>query len=149
DELEVEELFVTTSVADLEHVRQTTEHGRTVRTAFLPELGHVRADQLQVQDVGALPLLRPIDTSTAALYGVGKRILDVVVSAAALLVLAPLWLLIVLAIKLDAKGPAIFTQIRVGRRGKPCTFYKFRTLRIDADPYSKSHSVVDSRAARV
>jgi lipopolysaccharide/colanic/teichoic acid biosynthesis glycosyltransferase len=57
-----------------------------------------------------------------------KRAFDVVVAGAGLLVSAPLWLVIALAIKLEDGGPVFFTQARVGRRGLPFTAYKFRSM---------------------
>ena len=61
-----------------------------------------------------------------------KRAFDVVVAGAGLLVSAPLWLFIALAIKLEDGGPVFFTQARVGRRGLPFTAYKFRSMVPDA-----------------
>lgn len=49
-----------------------------------------------------------------------------------LLVLALPMLIIAIAVKCSSKGPAIFSQKRVGRNGKPFNFYKFRSMRIDA-----------------
>src|SRR5688500_10020977 len=57
-----------------------------------------------------------------------KRILDVVGSAAGLVVLAPLFLLIAAAIKLDSPGPVFFRQARVGRHGHHFRIFKFRTM---------------------
>ena len=64
---------------------------------------------------------------------VGKRCVDVVVSFAALVCMAPLFLAIVIAIKLDSRGPAFFAHARVGRHGKPLRVMKFRTMVVDAD----------------
>jgi len=71
-------------------------------------------------------------------FGILKRGLDILVSLSALIVLAPLWVLIAIAIKLESKGPAIFKQERAGKDGKPFIFYKFRTMRVDADPFGPS-----------
>lgn len=57
-----------------------------------------------------------------------KRALDLVVAAAGLLLLAPLFLLIALAIKCDSRGPVFFRQERVGRHGVPFRIFKFRTM---------------------
>jgi lipopolysaccharide/colanic/teichoic acid biosynthesis glycosyltransferase len=149
DDWDIDELFVTTTAGDLEQVRRTTEHHRHVRAAFLPELGHVRAEQLQIQQLGALPLLRAIEVPTAGLYCAAKRILDFTLAALAISLLSPLWLFIAAAIKLDSPGPVIFRQVRIGEGGKPFTLYKFRSLHTNADPYSKSNSVLDSRSTRV
>ncbi|MCJ8502125.1 TIGR03013 family XrtA/PEP-CTERM system glycosyltransferase [Desulfatitalea alkaliphila] len=62
-----------------------------------------------------------------------KRTVDLVLSAAMLIVLMPLILLVAIVIKLDSKGPAIFSQERVGRHHKPYMVHKFRSMRSDAE----------------
>ena len=57
-----------------------------------------------------------------------KRLMDVVVSALALLVLAPLFVLTALAIRLDSPGSPFFRQPRVGRQGDRFGMLKFRTM---------------------
>ena len=55
--------------------------------------------------------------SENTIYDIGKRILDVAVSLPLLAILAPFWLLIILLIRLDSSGPALFTQaVWEGRR---------------------------------
>lgn len=58
----------------------------------------------------------------------GKRVFDLVIAAAALVLLAPLLAAIALAIKLDSPGPVFFRQERVGRGGAPFRIHKFRTM---------------------
>ena len=62
-----------------------------------------------------------------------KRLLDLALAALGLLATAPLWLAIIVAIRLDSPGPAIFVQERVGRRGRRFNFYKFRSMYVDAE----------------
>jgi lipopolysaccharide/colanic/teichoic acid biosynthesis glycosyltransferase len=57
-----------------------------------------------------------------------KRTFDILAAGAGLILLAPLLLLIALWIKLDAPGPVLFRQERVGRRGIPFRIFKFRTM---------------------
>lgn len=79
-----------------------------------------------------------------------KRLFDLVLSTLGLLVLAPLLLLMALAIKLDSSGPVFFRQERVGRFGQPFRIHKFRTMR--HDPASKGPQITvgaDSRITRV
>jgi lipopolysaccharide/colanic/teichoic acid biosynthesis glycosyltransferase len=45
----------------------------------------------------------------------------------------PIWLVVIIAIKIDSSGPAIFVQERVGRHGRPFRFYKFRSMMVDAE----------------
>ena len=60
-----------------------------------------------------------------------KRVLDILISAVSLIVLSPLLLLIAIAIKLDSRGPVIFSQKRYGRNKELFDIYKFRTMRTD------------------
>lgn len=62
-----------------------------------------------------------------------KRTLDIVGAFAGLMLLSPLMLLIALAVAMTSPGPVIFRQIRLGRRGTPFFFYKFRSMCCDAD----------------
>jgi exopolysaccharide biosynthesis polyprenyl glycosylphosphotransferase len=62
-----------------------------------------------------------------------KRTFDLVVSAAALLLLLPFLPFVALAIRLDSKGPIFFSQIRAGEDGKPFRMYKLRTMTADAE----------------
>ena len=61
-----------------------------------------------------------------------KRMFDIVVAAAALVVLFPLLVLSALLIKLDSPGPIFFKQERIGRNFRPFWIYKFRTMAQDA-----------------
>jgi exopolysaccharide biosynthesis polyprenyl glycosylphosphotransferase len=62
-----------------------------------------------------------------------KRGFDVLVSSAALLVLAPLVPLVALAIRLDSRGPVIFSQLRAGAGGQPFRMHKLRTMTANAE----------------
>jgi lipopolysaccharide/colanic/teichoic acid biosynthesis glycosyltransferase len=62
-----------------------------------------------------------------------KRSLDIVGAIAALLLLAPLMLVIAMAVAVTSSGPVIFRQVRLGKRGIPFSFYKFRSMHCNAD----------------
>jgi len=62
-----------------------------------------------------------------------KRMIDILVSGTMLLMLSPIMLAIVIAIKLGSKGPVIYKSKRVGTGYKVFDFYKFRSMRVDAD----------------
>ena len=59
----------------------------------------------------------------------GKRLLDLLLSAAGLVLLAPLFLGVAAWIRLDSRGPVFFRQERIGRGGVPFRIHKFRTMR--------------------
>ncbi|UWQ16404.1 sugar transferase [Jannaschia sp. M317] len=62
-----------------------------------------------------------------------RRLLDITLSASALLVLSPVLFLTAIAIKLDSRGPVLFRQTRVGQDGKDFTIFKFRSMTTDAE----------------
>ena len=64
-----------------------------------------------------------------------KRMMDIIGSALALVISAPLFLVIALAIKASSKGPIFFRQQRVGHYGKYFTCLKFRSMYVDNDPH--------------
>lgn len=62
-----------------------------------------------------------------------KRVSDCIIAAAMLIVASPILIMVAIAIKLDSKGPIIFKQDRVGKDGEIFTFYKFRSMVVDAE----------------
>lgn len=66
-----------------------------------------------------------------------KRLLDFSVALVLLVIISPLWLFIVLWIRSDSSGPAIFKQTRIGLGGDPYTIYKFRTMVQNAEALMK------------
>ena len=66
-------------------------------------------------------------------YFFQKRIFDIIMSIIGLVFLLPVFIIIIIAIKLDSKGPAIFVQERIGKNGKLFKFYKFRSMVENAD----------------
>ena len=79
-----------------------------------------------------------------------KRLFDLAGAGLALLLLAPLLLLLALAIRLDSAGPVFFRQERVGRLGVLFRIHKFRTMRVDAPALGLPLTVGrDARITRV
>jgi exopolysaccharide biosynthesis polyprenyl glycosylphosphotransferase len=88
---------------------------------------------VEVQEVGNVPLLSVNKIRLTGSDVIMKRMLDIVGSGVALIVFAPVMLLIGLAIKLDSPGPIIYRRRVVGVGGKQFNAFKFRTMAIDAD----------------
>ncbi len=85
-----------------------------------------------------------------SLYNICKRVLDIAVSSCALILLSPVFAVIIIAIKISSKGLVIFKQERAGKDGEPFVFYKFRTMKIDVDPFGASpKSGEDPRLTKV
>ena len=94
-----------------------------------------------------LPLANSASERTLAalpdrpIHAAAKRLVDVTLSLAALLVLSPLLLLVAIAVRIDSDGPAIFRQERIGRHGRRFTMLKFRSMRANADDSIHRESV--------
>ena len=78
-----------------------------------------------------------------------KRLIDIILSACGIIVLAIPMLLIALAVKLDSKGPVFYRQERVTQYGKTFRIHKFRTMVQNADKGSQVTVNNDSRITRV
>ena len=79
-----------------------------------------------------------------------KRLFDIVVSACMLIVLAPVFLLLAVAIKMDSPGPVFYRQVRVTQYGKQFRIFKFRTMVSNADKIGTQVTVGnDARITRV
>jgi len=72
-----------------------------------------------------------------------KRFFDILLALLAIMLLSPVFIFIIAAIKLSGKGPVIFRQERAGKNGKPFTFYKFRTMKTGVDPFGPSPKAAD------
>ena len=92
-----------------------------------------RVERFRSAVVTPLPESRGEEPAAHGSLPVSKRVMDVVLSALALVVLAPVFLVVALAIKLDSRGPVFFRQSRIGARDRKFSIYKFRTMSLDAD----------------
>ena len=118
----------------LESLRNlTTQLG--LELGIIPKFGDLRPDELRVEDLGALPVLRIESTNADWGRAFAKRMLDII----GVLVLAPLavpvGLLTALAVRLEGK-PVFFRQTRIGKGGRPFSLLKFRTM----DPFAEAYA---------
>jgi exopolysaccharide biosynthesis polyprenyl glycosylphosphotransferase len=104
-----------------------------IKLSLIPPMQGMFGTAARLTHVAELPVLEynTWDVSRSTLFL--KRTLDVTVSSAALLVLAPLFLVIGLMVFLDSPGGIVFSQIRVGLGGRLFRIYKFRTMVSDAE----------------
>ena len=78
-----------------------------------------------------LELSQEVDTTYKMPFG--KRIIDMAISGSMLFFLSPVFLAVAIAVKLDSKGPVFYKSKRVGTGYQIFNFYKFRSMRTDAD----------------
>jgi exopolysaccharide biosynthesis polyprenyl glycosylphosphotransferase len=104
-----------------------------VHVDVVPRLHELIGPGVDIHSVEGMPLvgLTPFRLSRSS--KLVKRAADVTVAAVALVLLAPLFALVALAIKLDSNGPIFFRQLRMGGAGKTFQILKFRTMAVDAE----------------
>jgi exopolysaccharide biosynthesis polyprenyl glycosylphosphotransferase len=107
------------------------EQGVEVRISL--DILRFGSSKMSISDVDGVPMLAFSRTPSDELALAAKRVFDVVSSALALAVLAPVFLSISIAIRLDSPGPVFFRQRRVGRNGRVFDMLKFRSMYRDAE----------------
>ncbi|HUP00140.1 MAG TPA: sugar transferase [Gemmatimonadota bacterium] len=139
-ELRIDELLVTVSLTNAERHHELVQLAReaNVDVGVIPRFGEVRADQLEVEDLSAITVLRPSSVRPRKFYPAMKRCFDVLTASTLLIVTAPLWMLAVALILLESGWPVLFRQMRVGQDGKRFKIVKFRTMRKGVEPYQNS-----------
>ena len=73
------------------------------------------------------------------MYRFIKRMIDIILSLAGIIILSPVFIILIAAIKIDSKGPILFKQKRVGINKSHFTILKFRTMRIDTPKDTPTH----------
>lgn len=109
--------------------------GMNVEFMMVPDVLDVLTSQVKVAELEGIPFLK-IKSNPLTTWGrITKRAFDIVVSASLIIMLSPLWLLIMLLIKLDSPGPVFFKQYRVGLDGRQFKMYKFRSMKVGAEQF--------------
>lgn len=78
-----------------------------------------------------------------------KRIMDIFIAVIASAIFFPFWILLYLLVEMDSPGPALYLHTRVGKNKKEFTCFKFRTMRLDADPNKLAESKTDDRITKL
>ena len=131
----VERLVLTPTAADTQSaaglIRAAAALG--VKVSVMPGVLEVLGASAVFDEIEGVPVLSTGAPSLSRSSRVLKRPLDVVGSAIALVILAPVLVVIAIAIKVDSRGPVVFRQRRVGLGGRAFVMFKFRTMVVDAD----------------
>ncbi len=108
-----------------------------------PDTLSYMTSSIHMQDIYAEPFIDITQPVVSHSFLIIKRVIDVVMSTLALIILSPFMLGIAIAIKLDSKGKVIYRQERIGRHSVPFKILKFRSMREDAEANGPRLSVDD------
>ena len=106
---------------------------RGVEFRVAPSLFNCLPRKTEVDQIGVLPVITLFREPLSQGARVIKRASDISIATLALVLLAPVWIVVALLIKLDSRGPVFYKQERVGMDGRIFLFLKFRTMHINSD----------------
>lgn len=134
-EQHIEEVIVTLPSTSHQRILEIMKWCDTLgaRVRIVPDLFQMSLNRLDLEVINGIPLIGVREITIRGFNLAMKRALDVLISGSLLLITSPFMALIAFLIPRDSPGPVLFRQIRVGRRGKPFVFYKFRTMVEDAE----------------
>jgi exopolysaccharide biosynthesis polyprenyl glycosylphosphotransferase len=120
-------------------------HDRALTLRVLRAAQHLRLDvklapdlfgcepMRETERIGDIPLISLHEEQLPVAGLLLKRLLDIVGATGVLILLAPIFVLIAILVRLDSPGPALYAAMRAGRKGRPFRCYKFRTMARNAD----------------
>jgi Undecaprenyl-phosphate glucose phosphotransferase len=114
-----------------------------------PERVLDRFDRVQIVKVASMATLCLARPPISGLEILGKRLSDIVLAAAGLVALMPLFAVLALLIRLDSPGPVLFRQQRWGFNQRPFSIVKFRTMRVHDDAEVRQATQADDRVTRL
>ncbi|MBC3538553.1 sugar transferase [Rufibacter sediminis] len=132
----IQRMLMETGVSDIFHKQPDDREKLSTRIDYL-----AKAKKMETNS--------RIESLYAYKYPLGKRVFDIVVASTALFCLAPILLVITILIKLESKGPAFYYSYRVGTGFKIFKFWKFRSMRQDADQLLDSIKDLNQYQTRV
>jgi len=141
----INQVFITLPMSRDTRITSLLEalHNSTASIYFVPDLFAFNLIQARFDVLGGIPVVTVRDTPFYGSDWLFKRLSDVVISATALVLLAPVLLAVAVAIRLDSPGPVLFRQKRYGLDGREILVLKFRSMSVTED--GKSVFVAASR----
>jgi len=104
-----------------------------VEVKLVPDILQYAAIKATLEDLDGTPVINLTQVPLQGWNSLVKRLVDLALSAAGLLVLLPLFPLLALAIWIEDRGPIFYKQERMGLDGRPFWIWKFRSMRVDAE----------------
>jgi putative colanic acid biosynthesis UDP-glucose lipid carrier transferase len=122
----------------------------TASIYFVPDIFVVDLIQARMDNIGGIPVVAVCETPFYGVNGMIKRISDLVLASAILIMISPLMAAIAIGVKASSPGPALFSQRRYGVDGSEITVYKFRSMTVCEDgPQIAQATKNDARITRL
>lgn len=131
----VEEVIIAVDSTEHEHMSRIMNEleGTGARIKVIPDMYDILSGSVKMSSIFGTPLIEVNPEIMPAWQFSLKRVVDIVVSGIALILLSPLLLMIAIAVRWSGPGPILFRQQRIGKHGKPFQILKFRSMVTDAE----------------
>ncbi|MDQ3099780.1 MAG: sugar transferase [Bacteroidota bacterium] len=132
---DVEEVIVAVDSGEHEHISRIMNEleGTGTRVKIIPDMYDILSGSVKMSSIFGAPLIEVNPEIMPAWQFSLKRGIDIIVSFLSLILLAPLLLILAIAVKLSSPGPIFFRQERVGKHGRLFQIIKFRSMYSDAE----------------
>lgn len=125
----VDQIIITSPVGHREIVEELARANESqVRVDVIPDLYEIFIGDIDLNLLGDIPLIELTKEPVPQWIKISKRLGDTFISLAILILTLPFLLIALVLIKLSSRGPVIYSQERVGQRGKIFDLYKLRTM---------------------
>jgi exopolysaccharide biosynthesis polyprenyl glycosylphosphotransferase len=131
----VEEAIIAVDSGEHEHISRIMNEleGTGVRIKIIPDMYDILSGSVKMTSIFGAPLIEVNPQIMPTWQFSLKRVVDISASAVALLILAPVYLILAIGVKFSSPGPIFFWQERIGKHGRPFRIVKFRSMYADAE----------------
>lgn len=148
---QIEEVIIAIETSEHEQIGKIINHlqGKNTIIKVIPDMYDILTGSVRMSSFYGAPLIQISHEIMPAWQQNVKRILDVFVSIVGIIMLSPLYIFLMMGVKLSSRGPIFYSHERIGQFGKPFTIYKFRSMFVDAEKHGPAlSSKNDSRITK-
>ena len=134
-EYQVNEILIALEPSDKERLFEILRFcsDEKINTKILPDMYEIVSGMAKTSQIYGVPLIEVASVIMPPASMLIKRLIDIVVSVLSLIILSPLIFIAVVIIKVSSKGPVLYKQVRVGKKGNEFLMYKLRTMTLEAE----------------
>ncbi|WP_027421539.1 sugar transferase [Crocinitomix catalasitica] len=135
NKVDVDEVIIALESSDHERLKGiiTNLAAYNIRVNLIPDTYDILSGQVQMSSIFGALLIRTNDSYMPDWQFATKRILDIVISSIAIVVLLPLYIILAILVKTSSPGPIFFKQERIGLNRKPFSIIKYRTMFVGSE----------------
>ena len=131
----IDVIFIALPIRHVKRVMDLLDDLRdtTASIYYVPDIFVFDLIQARFAEISGIPVVAMCETPFHGYRGIAKRLIDIIISTIAIIMLLPVVALIIIAVKLTSPGPVIFKQRRYGLDGHQIAVYKFRSMTVTED----------------